>query len=365
MSVLSNISSTGSLIAGPYSARIESPVQNKKRNVFVDLVFGSVAGFSGIVFDHPFDTVKVRLQSNPIVLKGGKPVLGGTLTCIRDMVTREGYTSFYRGISAALACSMAETSVLFIAYSFAQTQIRWISSMEASDPLSLTHLSLSGAFSGAVVSFLLTPIELIKCRQQVGSMLSKERLNCKRLDRPGRQDAFRFNSFRFQRIRTESSVSSHPLRGSFPVALHIIRHEGVLGLYRGLLGTLLREVPGGAAWFGVYELTINTFIRYYPELKSKDSLSPLSLAFAGALAGVAYNSALFPADVIKSRQQVNTGGRTGFFDIGHELYKAEGVRGLYRGFGITIFRAAPVSGAIFLTYELLSRNFNFNVGLDT
>ncbi|KAJ1340965.1 hypothetical protein BSLG_004438 [Batrachochytrium salamandrivorans] len=263
------------------------------------------------------------------------------------MVTREGYTSFYRGISAALACSMAETSVLFIAYSFAQTQIRWISSMEASDPLSLTHLSLSGAFSGAVVSFLLTPIELIKCRQQVGSMLSKERLNCKR--------------GYAQRVLYQVT----PLRGSFPVALHIIRHEGVLGLYRGLLGTLLREVPGGAAWFGVYELTINTFIRYYPELKSKDSLSPLSLAFAGALAGVAYNSALFPADVIKSRQQVNTGGRTGFFDIGHELYKAEGVRGLYRGFGITIFRAAPVSGAIFLTYELLSRNFNFNVGLDT
>jgi solute carrier family 25 carnitine/acylcarnitine transporter 20/29 len=37
---------------------------------------------------------------------------------------------------------------------------------------------------------------------------------------------------------------------------NVLRHEGgVLGLFRGLGPTLLREVPGNAAYFGLYDLS--------------------------------------------------------------------------------------------------------------
>jgi solute carrier family 25 carnitine/acylcarnitine transporter 20/29 len=44
--------------------------------------------------------------------------------------------------------------------------------------------------------------------------------------------------------------------GPFDVARHVVRSEGgVLGLFKGLTPTLMREVPGNAAMFGAYEAT--------------------------------------------------------------------------------------------------------------
>ena len=44
--------------------------------------------------------------------------------------------------------------------------------------------------------------------------------------------------------------------GPIDVARHVLRSEGgMLGLYKGLTPTLMREVPGNAAMFGAYEAT--------------------------------------------------------------------------------------------------------------
>lgn len=48
-------------------------------------------------------------------------------------------------------------------------------------------------------------------------------------------------------------------KGPMDVVKHVMRNEGgVVGLYKGMGATLLREVPGNAAMFGAYEwLKIN------------------------------------------------------------------------------------------------------------
>jgi mitochondrial ornithine carrier protein len=68
--------------------------------------------------------------------------------------------------------------------------------------------------------------------------------------------------------------------------------------------------------------------------------------------------------VVKSRQQTSLDPSQKFMQIAKDLYRAEGIRGFYRGimtliegFGITICRSAPTSGMIFLVYEMLQRNF--------
>ena len=48
-----------------------------------------------------------------------------------------------------------------------------------------------------------------------------------------------------------------------------MRKEGIRGLYRGNGATLARELPGNAAWFGVYEYISNSFV---PEGGSRDDV---------------------------------------------------------------------------------------------
>ncbi|KAJ3169760.1 hypothetical protein HK101_011427 [Irineochytrium annulatum] len=94
----------------------------------------------------------------------------------------------------------------------------------------------------------------------------------------------------------------------------------------------------------------------------KDDLSAGQLMFAGALAGMTYNLTLFPADLIKSRQQIMEVGpnvRSGFGQIAADIWRAQGVKGFYRGCGITVARSAPTSAVIFGSYEWMCRHIAF------
>ncbi|MCJ1432994.1 hypothetical protein MMC27_002353 [Xylographa pallens] len=294
-----------------------------------DITFGSIAGIIGKTIEYPFDTIKVRLQSQPSAL----PLrYAGPLDCMRQSLRADGLSSLYRGVSAPLLGAAIETSSLFFSYRVAQTALRatlYPSPADAALPLSA--LVACGAASGAFTSLLLTPIELVKCQMQV-----------------------------------PVSAGSH--RGAGPVAVitAVYGHHGLGGFWHGQLGTLIRETGGSAAWFGSYEGASMLFRRY--DNRSRPAvledagalLPPLPLwqqMLAGAAAGVSYNFVFYPADTIKSRMQTadvaeRVGGARGtFWSVGKALWRQQGVQGLYRGCGITVARAAPSSAFIFAVYE--------------
>jgi ornithine carrier protein len=79
-----------------------------------DIVCGSVAGVVGKYIEYPFDTVKVRLQSQPDNL----PLrYTGPLDCFKKSLQRDGFIGIYRGISAPLVGAAVETSTLFFSVS--------------------------------------------------------------------------------------------------------------------------------------------------------------------------------------------------------------------------------------------------------
>ena len=209
---------------------------------------------------------------------------------------------------------MFENSVLFLGYSRIQDLIRRYSGQSQDSPLSMKQLTVAGFFSGALVSFVLTPVELIKCR-----------------------------------LQTEST-----LRGPLAIIYHSVRDQGLFGLYKGHLSTFLRESVGGAAWFGTYEYC-NRLLMERSGASSKQELSTWQLMASGAFSGIAYNASLFPVDTIKSIQQSSDSKDT-FSRIASNLFKVKGVGGFYRGFGITVARSAPSSAVIFYTYEWLTKN---------
>ena len=79
-----------------------------------DIVCGSVAGVVGKYIEYPFDTIKVRLQSQPNTI----PLrYSGPLDCFKQSLRRDGFIGIYRGISAPLVGAAVETSTLFFSVS--------------------------------------------------------------------------------------------------------------------------------------------------------------------------------------------------------------------------------------------------------
>jgi len=307
---------------------------------FKDITFGSLAGIIGKTIEYPFDTIKVRLQSQPDT----SPLrYNGPLDCFRQSIHAEGLSGLYRGISAPLLGAAIETSSLFFSYRIAQKALN-ATFYSAKTPdgneevLPLGALVLCGAASGAFTSVLLTPIELVKCQMQV-------------------------------------PFSETNNRGSGPLTVisNIYRHRGILGFWHGQLGTLIRETGGSAAWFGSYEGTSALFRHYFHSPPStsvssssttvQESLPVWQQMLAGAVAGVSYNFVFYPADTIKSRMQTETvserlqGQKRSFWTVGRVLWQQQGLKGLYRGCGITVGRAAPSSAFIFAVYEGLRKHF--------
>jgi hypothetical protein len=97
----------------PHDISSTEPVLNQGKEAvraLKDITFGSIAGIAGKYIEYPFDTVKVRLQSQPDHL----PLqYAGPLDCFKKSLQRDGFLGLYRGISAPLFGAAVETSSLF------------------------------------------------------------------------------------------------------------------------------------------------------------------------------------------------------------------------------------------------------------
>jgi ornithine carrier protein len=168
------------------------------------------------------------------------------------------------------------------------------------------------------------------------------------------------------------------LPGPISVLMSVIRTNGVRGLWLGQTGTLIRETGGTAAWFSTKEYVASLLVarRLRNEHGSDASLAtasatelqPWESALSGAIAGASFNLALFPADTVKSTMQTAEELRPTAMGAAAQpkatfggtfmaLYRAQGIRGLYAGCGITVARSIPSSAMIFLIYDGLKNYF--------
>nr|GEV42809.1 mitochondrial carnitine/acylcarnitine carrier-like protein [Tanacetum cinerariifolium] len=292
-----------------------------------DLGAGTVGGIAQLVVGHPFDTIKVKLQSQPTPLPGQLPKYSGAIDAVKQTLGAEGARGLYKGMGAPLATVAAFNALLFSVRGQMETILR----SEPGAPLTVQQQVIAGAGAGCAVSILATPTELIKCRLQAqggsaGSSVVAE--------------------------AGAAVTAAVKYGGPMDVAKQVLRTEGgVRGLFKGLFPTLAREVPGNATMFGVYE----AIKQYMAGGTDTSGLGRGSLMMAGGLAGGAFWISVYPTDVIKSVIQIDDYKNpkySGSIDACKKILKSEGIGGLYKGFGPAMGRSIPANAACFLAYEV-------------
>eukprot|EP00741_Cyanophora_paradoxa_P002367 tig00000601_g2293.t1 len=284
-----------------------------------DSLAGMLAGMGQLLVGHPFDTIKVRLQTQPAPVPGQTPQFSGAMDCVRKTVSREGPLALYKGMGLPLASVGVFNSVLFSVFGQAKEALG--DSTGAS--LSTHQIGLAGIAAGCAVTLVAGPTELVKARLQV-------------------------------QYGPAGGAGSAPIgdhyKGPMDCAVKVVRRDGPLGLFRGFTPTLLREGLGNYFYFAAYE-TLKRALTPPGETKP----GALGSMMAGGGAGVAIWLVMYPADVVKSKMQTDLAGeyRTtlGTFQT---VLAREGWRGMYRGFGPCVARAFPANAACFAVYEAAS-----------
>ncbi|GLT85564.1 hypothetical protein SLE2022_037510 [Rubroshorea leprosula] len=146
----------------------------------------------------------------------------------------------------------------------------------------------------------------------------------------------------------------------------VLKHEGVLGFYKGNGVSVLRIVPYAALHFMTYEQYRLWILNNYPALGS----GPVVDLLAGSVAGGTAVLCTYPLDLARTKLAYQVGDTRGSLSCGVKsvysrpmyggikdvlttVYKEGGVRALYRGVGPTLTGILPYAGLKFYIYEEL------------
>lgn len=330
---------------------------SKLQHLQAALIAGSIAGGAGIFIGHPFDSLKVRIQTK-------RPLDSKT-----SLFSPQGIRTLYRGVLPPFLTAGILQAILFSNYEAFRILLRDVreikytniwpfqvipssgshvmvtktanitnvdyTNMSRGNPAftftegDIEHLEIAfwaGGLAGLTLSTISTPIGFLKIQQQV---CSENNLYQVARDR--------WNSIKLK------------------------------GMYRGGACNIIMEGPGRCVYLFVYEFVKmminkaeyssdgNNSNELYDRYGFRqDFVEPQRTRMIGAaVAGCASWCSMYPFDVIKSRLQLDYRGEmyTGTWDCIKKTYVEGGVRAFYAGMGYTLIRAAPVAATILPIYE--------------
>eukprot|EP00613_Pedinella_sp_CCMP2098_P068714 CAMPEP_0171904718 /NCGR_PEP_ID=MMETSP0993-20121228/4371_1 /TAXON_ID=483369 /ORGANISM="non described non described, Strain CCMP2098" /LENGTH=279 /DNA_ID=CAMNT_0012535749 /DNA_START=32 /DNA_END=871 /DNA_ORIENTATION=- len=133
-----------------------------------------------------------------------------------------------------------------------------------------------------------------------------------------------------------------------------IKAGGFKGVYQGLSAAAGGSMPGAGLFFCTYE-TVK------PLLLSSFGMSPAaSQMLAASIAETMACLVRVPTEIVKQRMQI--GAVKSALEAVPSIVKADGILGMYKGFGVTVFREIPFSAIQFPIYEGLKTSWAASQG---
>ncbi|WYZ36612.1 hypothetical protein EsH8_II_000118 [Colletotrichum jinshuiense] len=267
--------------------------------------FGGSASSMAAFVTHPLDLVKVRLQvRRPDAPKN----MSGTFAHI---IRNHGVTGLYNGLSASLLRQMTYSTVRFGAYE--EMKIRATRNNGGKTPSFPVLIAMASA-SGFVGGISGNAADVLNVRmQQDAALPASERRNYK-----------------------------HALEGMVRMA----RQEGIMSWFRGVLPNSMRAAAMTASQLASYDTFKGILIRHTP---MGDNLT--THFTASFLAGVMAATVTSPIDVIKTRVMSAT-TQEGLAHTLAKIYKAEGLRWMFKGWVPSFLRLGPQTICTFVFLEM-------------
>ncbi|ORZ25132.1 mitochondrial carrier domain-containing protein [Absidia repens] len=278
---------------------------------------GSIAGAVGATAVYPIDLVKTRMQNQRSKVVG-ELLYKNSFDCFKKVIKNEGFIGLYRGLGPQLVGVAPEKAIKLTVNDFVRNKL----ANKQTGEIKFWQEMIAGGSAGASQVVFTNPLEIVKIRLQVQGEQAKTHP-----DMPRRS------------------------------AIWIVKNLGIVGLYKGVSACLLRDVPFSAIYFPAYAHLKKDLFHEGPDHK----LSITELLSAGAIAGMPAAYFTTPADVIKTRLQVEAKkgqtSYTGIKDAAKKIYAEEGFKAFFKGGPARIFRSSPQFGVTLTVYELLHQAF--------
>ena len=347
----------------------EDLVVNKKTvflsspsSFFDQFVAGAASGLAARLVTHPMDTIKSRMQVHAAATErtghrgGALPRSGFGRNMITNTNTNNAFFGYYKGFGAVALGSPFASGMYFLGYETTKKTLAKVRGDDGGGETTTTAAAaaadnvLTGIVAQALAGIAYTPVDVIKERMQVSSVLPKH-------------------------LKTNNGID---YRNVFDAVKTIAQNEGVKnGLMRGYWAQNFVWWPWSASYFVVYEKGVEIFSRSNTNNNNNtntnnnddDDDSAQTMYNVSPHAASAFTAATFatvlthPLDLCKTRIQtmsakgMNGGGGSLTLKMACvDVVKTEGVLALYRGVWARILSVAPGSAISFYAYESIRKS---------
>ncbi|SPO24197.1 probable LEU5 - mitochondrial coenzyme A transporter- member of the mitochondrial carrier (MCF) family [Ustilago trichophora] len=360
---------------------------------------GGIAGCVAKSAIAPLDRVKILFQAqNPEFQKYSGKWLG-VFQAGRDIVRSDGPSALFQGHSATLMRIFPYAAIKYMAYDKFHFYLMPTKQSETSG-----RLFLAGSASGVLSVFLTYPLELIRVRLAFETKRKRQKGGLRRIigmiyregatEAPFSSDARKRAARLAQQAQqanlstsaTSSIATAAPLTNSIESALRatdpnvpssavpagnkLLSKYPILKFYRGFSVTVMGMIPYAGTSFLVFG-RCKTMLQdlFPPSEPSSDTAGSRRKWFwpsktvvdlsAGALAGALSQTAAYPFEVIRRRQQVGgiirPGAMLGMWETAAWIYKTSGWRGFYVGLSIGFLKVVPMTSISFAVWLGMKR----------
>ncbi|KAF2250820.1 mitochondrial carrier [Trematosphaeria pertusa] len=286
--------------------------KRKTSNIRYPFWFGGSATSMAACVTHPFDLVRVRLQTR--AASAPRSMSGTFLKILKS----EGPLGLYSGISASVLRQLTYSTVRFGLYE----ELKQRAGPETSFPLLVAMATSSGFVGGLAGNFA----DVLNVRMQNDTALPAHmRRNYK-----------------------------HAVDG----LVRMTREEGARSWFRGWLPNCTRAAATTAGQLATYDIAKRLLLDYTP---LEDTLTTQLLA--SFMAGLTTATVTNPIDVVKTRA-MSAEKKQGMFELVGELSRAQGVRWVVRGWVPSFLRQGPHTICIFLFLEMHRKLYRQFKGLE-
>ncbi|OMJ07459.1 Mitochondrial thiamine pyrophosphate carrier 1 [Smittium culicis] len=197
------------------------------------LLCGSVAGLSATITSYPFDLLRTRFAAQSLNNKA----YSSYSHAINHILKYEGISGFYKGLSSASIQIIPYIGLVFGTYDFISKKLSTSKSLFINDLISNNPSSTNavvGAVAGVISKTIVYPLDLVRKRMQIQGP----------------------NLYIF-------APGIAPKPTIYSTTYTIIKSEGPLCLFRGLLPSLIKAAPSSASAFFSYSIAKNFILAHF------------------------------------------------------------------------------------------------------
>ena len=284
---------------------------NKESNFVYDFILAGIAAAIGKTATAPLERVKLLLQNQHSIKVIEKPYTG-IADCMRRLIKVEGFFSLWRGNVANVIRYFPNQAMNFALKDTIKKSFGTYDPKTQFWKFAIANC-LAGGIASSISLIFCHPIDLIRTRLALDN---------------------------------KNKIGERKFTGSIDCLVKIYNAEGINGVYKGMVISVVGIFTFRAVYFGFYDTLKGIFIK-------KDTNFFIKWAVAQSIT-VLSSAMFYPLDTLRRRMMLQSGESVPIYknsiDCAKKIMREEHFKGFYKGWGTNAIKMCG-SSIILVLYD--------------